>query len=85
MDWSISIVGVGFNVIFLLSVTELLNVVAEVGSKCQSASVNEFIDVSVVMPVESITMEVANSLIISINTVAVVTIGSEVTIREAVV
>ena len=85
MHWSVSIIGVGLDIVILFPVTKLFNVVAEVVTVSQSASVNELINVSVVMSVEDTRMVVINSIIIAINSVAVVTIGSEVTVREAVV
>ena len=85
MDWSVGIVGVGWDVILILSITKFLNIVAEVGTEGKSSSVNEFINVAVVVAIEGSTVEVVNSVNIAINTVAVVTIGSEVTVREAVV
>ena len=85
MDWSVGIVGVGWDVIVLLSITKFFNIVAEVGTEGKGSSVNEFINVAVVVSIEGSTVEVVNSVNIAINTVAVVTIGSEVTVREAVI
>ena len=85
VNWSVGIIRVGWDVILLLSITKLLNIVAEVSTESKGSSVNEFINITVVVAVECLSVVVVRSLRISKNTVAEVTIGSEVTIREAVI
>ena len=85
VNWSVGIIRVGWDVILLLSITKLLNIVAEVSTESKGSSVNEFINITVVVAVECLSVGVVRSLRISKNTVAEVTIGSEVTIREAVI
>ena len=85
VNWSVGIIRVGWDVILLLSITKLLNIVAEVSTESEGSSVNEFINITVVVAVECLSVVVVRSLRISKNTVAEVTIGSEVTIREAVI
>ena len=85
VNWSVGIIRVGWDVILLLSITKLLNIVAEVSTESEGSSVNEFINITVVVAVECLSVVVVRSLRISENTMAEVTIGSEVTIREAVI
>ena len=85
VNWSVGIIRVGWDVILLLSITKLLNIVAEVSTESKGSSVNEFINITVVVAVECLSVVVVRSLRISENTMAEVTIGSEVTIREAVI
>ena len=85
VNWSVGIVRVGWDEVMILSITKFLNIVAEVSSESKGSSVNEFVNVTVVVTVEGSTVEVVDSVEIAINTVTEVAIGSEVTIREAVI
>ena len=85
VNWSVGIVRVGWDEVMILSITKFLNIVAEVSSESKGSSVNEFVNVTVVVTVEGSTVEVVDSVEIAINTVTEVAIGSEVTVREAVI
>lgn len=85
VDWSVGIERVGCDEILLLSIAKFSNIVAEVGTEGKGSSVDELINVSVVVAIEGTAVTVVRSGNIAKSTVAEVTIGSEVVIREVVI